>query len=239
MQTYQKTTSVIFTITLLFLLLSIFVKSYIVAIVGLVVGALVSWIPIVAFNQMFDDIARVLFSIPRESDVWWKWLLVFLFGLLIEGMLIASYIIYLKNLGTVPGTKEAFGVADWDQDTLNKMNYFQQNEATILNIINTYNSMNTIARQYSNNADVLDILSVFKQNATLIYKKLLTINGTWTNFKVNINFYDSNRATNLGTQYNVLKSIESYVGLCASLIKQMQSYGVTITAIPSNSATKR
>ena len=103
MQTYQKTTSVIFTFTLLFLLLSIFVKSYIVAIVGLVFGALVCWIPIVAFNLLFDDIARFLFSIPRDSDVWWKWLLVFLFGLLIEGMLIASYIIYLKNLGTGPG----------------------------------------------------------------------------------------------------------------------------------------
>ena len=90
-------------VTLLFLLLSIFVKSYIIAILGLVLGAFVCWIPLVAFNLLFDDIARVLFSIPRNTDVWWKWLLVFLFGLLIEGMLITSYVIYLKNLNRTKG----------------------------------------------------------------------------------------------------------------------------------------
>lgn len=77
-----------------------------------------SWIPIVAFNQMFDDIARILFSIPRESDVWWKWLLVFLFGLLIEGMLIASYLIYLNKFKVGPVKNEGFGVGTFSRSSV-------------------------------------------------------------------------------------------------------------------------
>ena len=196
-----------------------------------------SWIPIVAFNQMFDDIARVLFSIPRESDVWWKWLLVFLFGLLIEGMLIASYIIYLNKFKVGPGTKEAFGVVNWDQDTRNKMNYFQQNEANIYFIISIYNSINTITRQYSNNPNVLDRLNVFKQYASPIYKKLLRINGSWQNFKTNMNYYSADNVTDLGNQYDLLKSIEGSVGSCTNTITQMVSYGYIMPLTQWNQST--
>lgn len=155
MQTYQKTTSVIFTFTLLFLLLSIFVKSYIVAIVGLVFGALVCWIPIVAFNLLFDDIARFLFSIPRESDVWWKWLLVFLFGLLIEGMLIASYIIYVKNLGKTEG----FG---WEDLTRDMVKDYSPSELPLKTIITIYDDYDNLSKKYSTNVNVKRGLGNFK-----------------------------------------------------------------------------
>ena len=229
MQTYQKTTSVIFTITLLFLLLSIFVKSYIVAIVGLVVGALVSWIPIVAFNQMFDDIARVLFSIPRESDVWWKWLLVFLFGLLIEGMLIASYIIYLKNLGTVPGTKEAFGgripPPTWNQETQDKINYFKQNESTINNLLYINKNMDQIKTKYSNNADVLNGLSALNEFIIFILVKLNGISNGWEFFKKNMYRYYSPAVIEFQKQYDELVSLKAYIALCVDLLNQLKSHG--------------
>ena len=178
MQTYQKTTSVIFTITLLFLLLSIFVKSYIVAIVGLVLGALVCWIPIVAFNLLFDDIARFLFSIPRESDVWWKWLLVFLFGLLIEGMLIASYIIYAKNLGKTEG----FG---WEDLTRDMVKDYSPSELPLKTIITIYDDYENLSKKYSTNLNVKRGLGNFKMTVDPLMTDIRNIYNTGVAYRAN------------------------------------------------------
>ena len=178
MQTYQKTTSVIFTITLLFLLLSIFVKSYIVAIVGLVLGALVCWIPIVAFNLLFDDIARFLFSIPRESDVWWKWLLVFLFGLLIEGMLIASYIIYAKNLRKTEG----FG---WYYFTKGMVKDYLPSEVPLKTIIAIYDDYDNLLKKYSTNLNVKRGLGNFKSTVDPSITDIKNIYNTGVAYQAN------------------------------------------------------
>ena len=154
----------------------------------MIFGALVCWIPLVSFNILFEDIARTLFSIPRERDAWWKWLLVLLFGLLIEGMLVVSYIVYIKKFGK----KEGFG---WEDLTKEMLNDYSPYHIPLRIIFTIYNDLDNLFKKYSSNVSIKKGLDVFKTNVDPIWNDLNSLTGIIP----------------MEAQYNLLVSLKSTI----------------------------
>jgi hypothetical protein len=88
-------------------------------------------------------------------------------------------------------------------------------------ILYIYSNKDRIKQEYSNNAGVLDRLSVFNDNAASIYFQLNTLNKWWNKMKMNP--YKIHPP--LEQQYNLLVSLERSIMFCDNVIKDMQLYG--------------